>query len=86
MITWQLGIPSAKLDRIFDEFVRAHADLDGELGTDGLGLGLSIVRESMDAMGGSVRVASVEGEGTTFTLEWPPAAVQGSSISQPASR
>ena len=31
-----------------------------------MGLGLSIVRESMEAMGGIVSVESVEGEGTTF--------------------
>ena len=36
-----------------------------------MGLGLSIVRESMEAMGGIVSVESVEGEGTTFVLEWP---------------
>ena len=32
-----------------------------------MGLGLSIVRESMEAMGGIVSVESVEGEGTTFS-------------------
>lgn len=67
-----IGIPRAKLDTIFDQFVRAHAHLDDELGAQGMGLGLSIVRECMDAMGGSVTVESVEGDGTTFTLEWSP--------------
>ena len=47
------------------------AALDDELGAQGMGLGLSIVRESMEAMGGIVSVESVEGEGTTFVLEWP---------------
>ena len=66
-----IGIPKAKLDTIFDQFVRAHPHLDDELGAQGLGLGLSIVQESMQAMGGSVTVESVEGKGTTFMLEWP---------------
>jgi signal transduction histidine kinase len=66
-----IGIPRTKLDAIFDQFVRVHSHLDDELGAHGLGLGLSIVRECMDAMGGSVTVESIEGQGTTFTIEWP---------------
>jgi signal transduction histidine kinase len=67
-----IGIPKMKLAAIFDQFVRVHSHLDDELGAQGLGLGLSIVRECMDAMGGSVTVESAEGQGTTFTVEWPP--------------
>jgi signal transduction histidine kinase len=70
-----LGIPRSKLTEIFDQFVRVHAHLDDELGAQGLGLGLSIVRESMDAMGGTVSVTSDEGRGTTFVLDWPAAAL-----------
>ena len=66
-----LGIPRSKLDAIFEQFVRVHAQLDDELGAHGLGLGLSIVRESMEAMGGTVSVTSDEGRGTTFVLDWP---------------
>ena len=66
-----LGLPESKLRVIFEQFVRAHADLDEELGVTGMGLGLSIVREAMGAMQGTISVASVEGDGTTFTLEWP---------------
>ena len=66
-----IGIPKSKLELIFDQFVRVHAHLDEELGAQGLGLGLSIVRESMEAMGGMVAVESAEGQGTTFILEWP---------------
>ncbi len=67
-----IGIPKTKLDAIFEQFVRVHSHLDDELGAQGLGLGLSIVRECMDVMGGSVTVESIEGQGTTFTVEWPP--------------
>ena len=69
-----IGIPASRLEMIFEQFVRVHVHRDGELGAAGMGLGLSIVRECMDAMGGTVSVASTEGIGTTFTLEWPAAA------------
>ena len=75
-----IGIPASKLAVIFDQFVRVHAHLDVELGAQGMGLGLAIVRESMDAMGGSVRVESVEGVGTTFVLEFP---FQGNEVTAP---
>jgi len=66
-----IGIPAAKVAVIFDQFVRVHTHLDVELGAQGMGLGLSIVRECMDAIGGSVRVQSIEGVGTTFVLDFP---------------
>jgi signal transduction histidine kinase len=65
-----IGIAPGKLAAIFEQFTRAHADRDEELGAQGLGLGLAIVRESMEAMGGSVTVTSEEGAGTVFTLTW----------------
>jgi signal transduction histidine kinase len=66
-----IGIAPGKVAAIFEQFIRAHADRDEELGAQGLGLGLAIVRESMEAMGGSVTVTSNEGAGTAFTLTWP---------------
>jgi signal transduction histidine kinase len=66
-----IGIPAKRVQHIFREFVRAHAQRDRDLGAEGLGLGLSIVRESMDASGGSVRLESTEGHGTVVTLTWP---------------
>lgn len=65
-----IGIPANRLDAIFQQFVRVHAERDDELGAQGLGLGLSIVRESMEATGGTVSVSSREGAGTSFTLIW----------------
>lgn len=71
-----IGIPPAKLALIFEQFVRIHAHLDEELGAQGLGLGLSIVRECMEAMDGTVTVESRDGEGSTFLLAWPASAWQ----------
>jgi len=65
-----IGIAPAKVAKIFEEFVRAHADRDEELGAQGLGLGLAIVRECMEAMNGTVTVTSQDGEGAAFTLTW----------------
>lgn len=66
-----IGIDPAKASAIFDQFIRAHADRDEELGAQGLGLGLAIVRECMDAMNGTVTLSSEEAVGSAFTLTWP---------------
>jgi signal transduction histidine kinase len=66
-----IGMPPGRLQTIFREFVRAHAQRDDEVRAWGLGLGLSIVREAMDHTNGWVRVDSIEGRGTTFKLTWP---------------
>jgi signal transduction histidine kinase len=63
-------IPADVLPRIFEPFSR------GEQGpgqrSQGLGLGLYIVRAILDAHGGSIDVRSTEGEGTTtFTVRLP---------------
>jgi signal transduction histidine kinase len=66
-----VGIPPGHLPRIFERAYRAHADRDEELGTDGLGLGLAIVRDCVEDQGGQVSVESVPGEGATFTVILP---------------
>jgi len=66
-----IGIPRARLEQVFHAFVRVHAHRDAELNANGLGLGLSIVRECMDAMNGRVDVRSTEQQGTTVVLCWP---------------
>jgi signal transduction histidine kinase len=71
-----LGMTPPRLQTVFREFVRAHAQRDDEVRAWGLGLGLTIVRECMDHAGGSVRVDSIEGRGTTFKLTWPTSAVR----------
>jgi signal transduction histidine kinase len=59
------GIPAEALPRVWERFYRVADDRGGS------GLGLSIVRELTEMMGGSVGVESVEGQGSTFTV-WLP--------------
>jgi signal transduction histidine kinase len=69
-----IGIAEADLHSIFARFYRGHANRDRELGTSGLGLGLAIVADCIDALKGDIRVESQLGEGTTFFLELPTVA------------
>ncbi len=63
------GIPPEDLPNIFERFYRSDASRSQETG--GFGLGLPIARTIVDAAGGSMRVESRLGEGTTFTIELP---------------
>lgn len=64
-----IGIPSDEIDRIFERFYRV--DPARHRSTGGTGLGLSIVKHVAATHGGEVRVWSVEGQGSTFTLTLP---------------
>jgi two-component system sensor histidine kinase SenX3 len=70
-----IGIPAAEIDRIFERFYRI--DPARHRSTGGTGLGLSIVKHVAASHGGEVRVWSVEGQGSTFTLSLPRRAVDG---------
>jgi signal transduction histidine kinase len=67
-----IGIAESDLRSIIARFYRGRSQRDRELGTSGLGLGLAIVAECVDALKGDIRVESTLGEGTTFFLELPP--------------
>jgi len=66
-----LGIPDASLHTIFHRFTRAHDDREDLKHVGGMGLGLSIVEDSVQAMHGQIEVVSTEGVGTTFVLTLP---------------
>jgi two-component system sensor histidine kinase ResE len=66
-----IGISEGDLRSIFGRFYRGHPERDAELGTSGLGLGLSIVADCVDALKGDVHAESVLGQGTTFFIELP---------------
>jgi len=64
-----IGIPERYIDRIFERFFRVDRARSRQSG--GTGLGLSIVRNVAVAHGGSVRVRSSVGVGSTFTISLP---------------
>ncbi|HEY9562975.1 MAG TPA: ATP-binding protein [Nocardioides sp.] len=64
-----IGIPPEEIDRIFERFYRV--DPARHRSTGGTGLGLSIVKHVAATHGGDIRVWSVEGQGSTFTLVLP---------------
>jgi signal transduction histidine kinase len=58
------GIPHEYLDRVFDGYVQIEEHLTGQV--PGLGLGLRVVKEVVEAYGGQVGVHSKIGQGTTM--------------------
>jgi signal transduction histidine kinase len=62
-----IGISAAELGRIFGRFERATS----ERNYGGLGLGLWIVRQVVEAMGGTITVDSTPDRGSTFTVRLP---------------
>jgi PAS domain S-box-containing protein len=61
-----IGIPDDRLDAIFEPFVQVRTEYARTSG--GTGLGLAISRDLARGMGGDLRVRSVEGKGSTFTI------------------
>jgi signal transduction histidine kinase len=63
------GIPAEEQQKIFDLFYRYGSELRRE--TEGVGIGLSIVKHIAEAHGGRVLVESSPGHGSRFGLELP---------------
>jgi signal transduction histidine kinase len=65
-----IGISVADQTRLFGRFERAASARN----YGGLGLGLWICRQTVEGMGGSIRLVSTPGQGATFTVELPQTA------------
>ncbi len=63
------GIPASEHEKIFERFYRPGSELRRQ--TQGVGIGLSIVKHIIEAHGGRVLVRSAVGQGSRFTIELP---------------
>lgn len=63
------GIPAEEHEKIFERFYRRGSELSRE--TQGIGIGLTIVKHIVEAHGGRVLVRSALGQGSRFTMELP---------------
>lgn len=63
------GIAEENYDKIFESFEQENVDVTYKYG--GTGLGLSIVKRFTQLMGGGIHVTSVQGSGSTFTVDLP---------------
>jgi signal transduction histidine kinase len=72
-----IGISAADQQRIFQQFERAGGGWSANALGPGLGLGLFITRQLVEAHGGSIRVHSEPGRGSVFSLDLPHAARGG---------
>jgi signal transduction histidine kinase len=62
-----VGIPQKDLDKVFDPFFRATNSED----FSGTGLGMTIVKQSVDTHGGTIDIKSTEGKGTEVKILIP---------------
>ncbi|GAA5214537.1 tetratricopeptide repeat protein [Corallincola platygyrae] len=63
-----IGMTDEAKAKVFDRFVRAHTEVEG---APGVGIGLALVKEIIDAHKGSISVSSRVNEGTKFTVVMP---------------
>jgi signal transduction histidine kinase len=73
-----IGMTSAQAERVFEAYAQADGSIARKYG--GTGLGLSITRRLLRLMDGDVTVASVPGQGSTFTIRVPAGMASADSM------
>ncbi len=63
-----IGIAEDKINKIFDRFYRAHPSYEAEY--TGYGIGLYLVNQTIELLGGEIKVSSEEGKGSCFALKF----------------
>jgi len=64
-----IGIPSSEIEKIFDRFYQVDSSSTRAFG--GIGLGLSLVKNMVRTLGGTIQVTSQPQMGSTFTVTIP---------------
>lgn len=64
-----IGMSEEFLTHLFEPFAREHAGVNSSY--EGTGLGMAIVKQLIEKMGGTIEVQSIEGEGSCFTVILP---------------
>ena len=64
-----IGIPESEQDRLFQEFFRASNAK--RLTSNGTGLGLALVKQTVERHNGTMKLTSSEGEGTSVVIRLP---------------
>ncbi len=78
-----IGIGAADLPKLFVEFNQLEGGASKK--HQGTGLGLALTRRLVEAQGGRVGVASMPGQGTTFSAVFPRRATRGTPLAEPRS-
>lgn len=76
-----IGIPAGEQSKLFGEFFRASNAR--QLAEEGTGLGLALVKQTVEALGGRLHLASEEGVGTTVVVDLPALAAPESPSAIP---